>query len=135
MDRRRLMKTAVLAGVAAAAAPDAAWAKPTPPPSPRDIRYTQWTSTADFATGAAAGVATAGDVLTFQSAAGQTSYTDPVLGTTGTYDFATWTSPSAAVGFTATQAVASWTADTRPAPSSRWNCAAPRPAAPPRPGT
>jgi len=124
MDRRALLRSAVLTGVAASglavtAEPIAASAlqpaaKPDKAKGPdtRNIRYTQWTSTADFATGTAAGVGTAGDVLTFQSAADQTSYTDPVLGTTGTYEFATWTSPSAAVGFTATQAVASWTADT-----------------------
>ena len=112
MNRRNLLRTAVLAGVAGAAIPERAWAKPTSPPGPRDISYHQWSSDTDFAAGSAAGVTVGGGALTFESAVGQSSYTDVLLGTTGTYDYATWTSPMTAVGFTATQAIPSWTAST-----------------------
>src|SRR5690606_38437065 len=77
----------------------------------RDITYEEWTTAADFATGAAAGVVTTGDELQLGSAAGTTSYTDPFGdGTAKSYDYATWTSPSTTVGFNATEAIASWNA-------------------------
>jgi peptidase C39-like protein len=125
MDRRSLLQSALVVGTAgaglaafpglASAAGQAVTVKPqknSKGTGTRNISYARWTQSADFATGTGSGVTTSGDVIAFQSAAGQTSYTDPHLGTTASYDYATWTSPYAAVGFTATEAVSSWTADT-----------------------
>jgi Peptidase_C39 like family len=84
----------------------------------RNITYREWTSDADFATGASDGVAVGAGSLTIGSAAGTTTYTDP-FGTAGprSYDFATWTSPTVAGGFAATEAVPSWNATT---PGGTW---------------
>ena len=86
------------------------------------ITYRGWTTTADFASGTFDGAKHAGvgdGAITFGSAAGTFAYDDPFDSTTQTttYDFATWTSPSYAVGFGLTELVASWTADT---PAGTW---------------
>ncbi|MEV0614033.1 C39 family peptidase [Nonomuraea sp. NPDC050404] len=70
---------------------------------------------ADFAAGTAEGT-TAGDGgLAFGSAAGTMSYTD-ALGTK-TWEYARWTGPEQAIGFEATELIASWTADV---PAGSW---------------
>ncbi|MFC7761381.1 hypothetical protein ACFQY4_27560 [Catellatospora bangladeshensis] len=86
-------------------------AKPTPPAGPRNIAYRGWTSDADFGSGTYLGTAASGDALRLTSAAGQYTY----LG--ASYDYASWTSPSVTTGFPATEAIASWTADT---PGATW---------------
>jgi len=126
MDRRSLLRGAVTAGAglvlvqsttAAAGAPAGRKTAKKPPSGPRDISYRQWTTDAEFATGTAAGVAATGGAVVFAGPIGQFTYADPFLGTTATYDYATWTSPEVPVGFAATEAVASWTADT---PGGSW---------------
>jgi hypothetical protein len=84
----------------------------------RNITYREWTSDADFATGAPNGVTASAGSLTLTGVAGTTSYTDP-FGTGGprSYEFATWTSPSVTVGYDATEAIASWNATT---PGGTW---------------
>jgi hypothetical protein len=72
---------------------------------------TTWSSDAELATGAMAGVAVSGGALTLASPAGQRDYNG------STYDYATWTSPMVTTGFAATEAVASWNADT---PGACW---------------
>lgn len=123
MDRRSVLRSVVLAGAAAGfasvpvlAGEAAAATSGKSGPGPRDIVFHAWTTTADFAAGVAAGVSTGGDALTLASAVGQLTYTDPATGT-ATYDYATWTSPPVAITFAATNAIASWTADT---PSGTW---------------
>ncbi|HCU49926.1 MAG TPA: hypothetical protein DGG94_09020, partial [Micromonosporaceae bacterium] len=72
MDRRNALRLA-LAGAAASAgvvAEAPAIAKPKPTPPPRDVVYRKWSSDADFATGAAAGVGISGGALMFNSAIG-----------------------------------------------------------------
>ncbi|GAA3674490.1 peptidase C39 family protein [Nonomuraea antimicrobica] len=69
---------------------------------------------ADFSTGTAEGT-TAGDGLAFGSAAGTVSHTD-ALGTK-TWEYARWTGPERAIGFPATELIASWTADV---PQGSW---------------
>ncbi|MFC5823804.1 C39 family peptidase [Nonomuraea insulae] len=69
---------------------------------------------ADFSTGTQEGT-TGGDALAFGSAAGTVSYTD-ALGTK-TWEYARWTAPERAVGFPATELIASWTADV---PKGSW---------------
>jgi hypothetical protein len=49
--------------------------------------------------------------------AGTIEHTEPALGTTRTYEWGRWTSPSYRQGFDATQLVASWNADT---PKDTW---------------
>ncbi|MEU6728188.1 C39 family peptidase [Nonomuraea wenchangensis] len=66
---------------------------------------------ADFTAGTTEGTA-AGDGLSFVSPAGTTSYTD-ALGTR-TWEYARWTGPERAIGFPATELIASWTADLPP---------------------
>ncbi|MEQ4725570.1 C39 family peptidase [Nonomuraea sp. B19D2] len=66
---------------------------------------------ADFAAGTYEGT-TSGDGLAFGQAAGTVSYTD-ALGTK-TWEYARWTGPERAVGFPATELIASWTADVPP---------------------
>ncbi|WP_155368121.1 C39 family peptidase [Catellatospora vulcania] len=114
MERRAVIRSALAAGASTALAGVAgpAWAaKPPPPPGPRNIAYQGWTSDADFGTGAHLGTATSGGALRIASAAGQFTY----LGSS--YDYASWTSPMVATGFPATEAIASWTADT---PGATW---------------
>ncbi|WP_406673271.1 C39 family peptidase [Nonomuraea sp. N2-4H] len=66
---------------------------------------------ADFTTGTAEGT-TASEGLAFGEAAGTVSYTD-ALGTK-TWEYARWTGPEQAIGFPATELIASWTADVPP---------------------
>ncbi|MGP3910116.1 C39 family peptidase [Nonomuraea sp. 10N515B] len=81
-------------------------AKPAPA-TPADVVFQR----ADFSAGTSEGTTT-GDGLSFGSAAGTTSYTD-ALGTK-TWEYARWTGPERAIGFPATELVASWTADLPP---------------------
>ncbi|MGN9783367.1 C39 family peptidase [Nonomuraea sp. ZG12] len=81
-----------------------------PPPGAADVRYQR----AVFADGASDGTATA-DGLSFAAATGTTSYTD-ALGTKN-WEYARWTGPERAVGFPATELIASWTADV---PAGSW---------------
>ncbi|TDD56271.1 peptidase C39 family protein [Nonomuraea terrae] len=66
---------------------------------------------AGFSSGTAEGT-TAGDGLSFGSAAGTVSHTD-ALGTK-TWEYARWTAPERDIGFPATELIASWTADVPP---------------------
>src|ERR1051326_6666464 len=123
MDRRSVPPPAVLTaaagglvGVSDPAAAAGAKPKAKPNPGSRDIFYRVFTTTADFATGAGAGVATGADALTLASPVGQLTYTDPATGT-AVYDYATWTSPSVPLAVAATEAITSWTADT---PAGTW---------------
>ena len=112
MDRRSVLMIGVAA--AAGALP---YSKAAPPPPPREIVYRQWSSDAELATGTSAGVAVSGGALSIAAAAGQRAFTDPYTGSTGSYDFATWTSPEVPLAFAATEAVPSWTAST---PGGSW---------------
>lgn len=87
-------------------------------PGARDITYTRWTSSADFATGVSDGVATAGDTLTMAAPVGTVDYTDPFGdGSARRYDYSQWTSPLMTPGYAATEAIPSWSADT---PGGTW---------------
>ncbi|RKN31609.1 C39 family peptidase [Micromonospora musae] len=55
--------------------------------------------------------------LTLARPAGTTEYTDPHTGVTRSWEYGTWTSPVTAVGFDATELVASWNAKT---PAGTW---------------
>jgi hypothetical protein len=77
---------------------------------PADVVYQR----AVFTAGASDGTGTA-DGLSFAAATGTTSYTD-ALGTR-TWEYARWTGPERALGFPATELIASWTADV---PAGSW---------------
>ena len=83
----------------------------------RSIAYTEWSSGAEFARGRSEGTAVSGDRLVMASPVAQTTYTDPFGAGTATYDVARWTSPEIRPGFSYTELVASWTADT---PAGTW---------------
>jgi len=86
--------------------------------STRDVLYHDWTSSADFAGGTTEGVSTSGDALSIGSTVGSLDYTDPFGdGTSRSYEYSRWTSPSVSLGFNATEAIASWAADT---PGGTW---------------
>jgi hypothetical protein len=105
------------AGALPVAPASASSKKPPVSPAPRDIVFRRWSSDAELATGTGAGVAIASGALTLATVAGQRSYTDPFTASSGTYDYATWTSTSVPLGFAATEAIPSWTAST---PEGAW---------------
>ncbi|HET6212814.1 MAG TPA: C39 family peptidase, partial [Micromonosporaceae bacterium] len=121
MDRRSVLRAAVATGGAALGGSALAWvparASNTKKSTTRDIAYRQWTTTADFAGGTAAGTVVGAGAVTIGSPIGQVSYMDPYQGTTGTYDYATWTAPRVSPGFAAAEVIPSWTADT---PGGTW---------------
>ncbi|MFD0342305.1 peptidase C39 family protein [Streptomyces sp. NPDC127117] len=123
---RRTVLTAAIAAAAAAGAvssagsataaapPHAPWAK-----APAvDNRF--WHTYTDWRSGSAAGtrvVAGRRPGLVIGHAAGRTDYTDPHTGATGTWEYATWTSPVHRSSVPATEVIASWNAET---PAGTW---------------
>ncbi|MGH3648160.1 MAG: peptidase C39 family protein [Micromonosporaceae bacterium] len=84
----------------------------------RNVVYTDWTSDAEFATGAAEGTTASGGGLSIGSTVGTLDYTDPFGdGSSRQYEYARWTSPSVPLSFNATEAIPSWNADT---PGGSW---------------
>jgi hypothetical protein len=114
----RRVSLVVLVGLATttvAAAPQAGAADA---PAQSRVAYHQWTSARDFVKGASEGVRLSGaGAITIAHTVGSASYTDPYGAGTKTWDYARWTSPTVAVGFGASQLVASWTAST---PHGSW---------------
>ncbi|GAA3868363.1 peptidase C39 family protein [Streptomyces sedi] len=79
------------------------------------IEYHGWTSADDWAAGSADGVTVvAGDRpgVALDAPAGTVDYTDPHLGTTVSYDYATWVSPAHTPAAPGSELIASWNADT-----------------------
>ncbi|MFE5242657.1 MULTISPECIES: peptidase C39 family protein [unclassified Streptomyces] len=122
---RRTVLTAALAaaaaaGTAATAAPAAAAARSSSraPASLVDNHF--WTTYSDWRSGTSEGTrAVAGrrPGLVIAAPAGSTSYVDPHTGTTGTWEYATWTSPVHRSTVPATEVIASWNAHT---PQGTW---------------
>jgi Peptidase_C39 like family len=119
IDRRTVLKcvAAGAAGALAGAEISAVAEAKTKPDPTRDIAVSRWRSAADFATGTPGGVTVAADGLRVGTPAGQLSYVDPFTGSSQEYEYGTWESPWVSHGFLASQAVASWNADT---PSGTW---------------
>src|SRR6202000_1776898 len=82
-----------------------------------DIAFPQWHTPLDFAPGRFAGTRPDASGIAIARPIGTLDYTDPDLGTTKPYDYATWTSRVHGVGFGADQLVASWNATT---PAGTW---------------
>ncbi|MFF8603413.1 peptidase C39 family protein [Streptomyces sp. NPDC015232] len=86
-------------------------------PAPRLVDNRFWSSYTDWRCGTAAGTrAVAGHRpgLVLAEPAGRTDYTDPHTGRTGSWEFATWTSPVHTSTVPATEVIASWNAHTPP---------------------
>ncbi|MHC5908359.1 peptidase C39 family protein, partial [Streptomyces sp. S6] len=86
-------------------------------PAPRTAGFRSWASYADWCGGQGDGVVVRGGArpgVAVGEAAGTTSYTDPRTGTTAEWEYATWTSPVRRFAVPATEAIASWNADTPP---------------------
>lgn len=112
MDRRTALRLAVAAAATMGASSVASGASAKKPPADptRDVSYMGWST--DFSAGTSAGADIAGGVLTIAHSIGQRVYADQFTGVTGTYDYATWTSPETASAFGVTEALPSWTAST-----------------------
>lgn len=124
MKRRSVLRTAIVASAAAGLggiATRPAFAGETKKGDGSaigNIVFRRWGATgAAYSSGTFAGLAVSGSNLAIATPAGQTTYTDPHTGTTQTYDYGTWTSPSVAPGFPAQEVIASWTAAT---PGGSW---------------
>ncbi|MEU7027268.1 peptidase C39 family protein [Streptomyces sp. NPDC046275] len=101
----------------AAAAPADAEAHADEAPAPRLVDNRFWSSYTDWRCGTAAGTrAVAGHRpgLVLAEPAGRTDYTDPHTGRTGSWEYATWTSPVHISTVPATEVIASWNAHTPP---------------------
>jgi peptidase C39-like protein len=81
------------------------------------VDYHQWRTPKDFKAGTLDGLVVGKDGLTVGTPAGTIEHTEPDLGTTRTYEYGQWTSPTYEHGFGATQLVASWNAIT---PKNTW---------------
>ena len=103
-----IVLTAVTAQVAEAA--------PARPGDDEAIDYHEWNGGALYE-GRFAGLALTHDGLRITRPVGTVEHTEPELGTTKTYEYGQWTSPSYRQGFGATQLVASWNAKT---PEKTW---------------
>ncbi|MFF2190437.1 peptidase C39 family protein [Streptomyces sp. NPDC058155] len=132
-SRRTVLATALAAagaGALSAAAPALAAAPSAPSarsgPSaehrraatPVDNRF--WSSATDWRGGTANGtkvLSGSRSGLVIATPAGSTDYTDPHTGKAGTWEYATWTSPVHRSKVPATEAIASWNADT---PAGTW---------------
>ncbi|MFC9607794.1 peptidase C39 family protein [Streptomyces niveus] len=132
-SRRTVLATALAAagaGALSAAAPALAAAPAAPSArsgapaahhhaaTPVDNRF--WSSATDWRGGTADGtkvLSGSRSGLVIATPAGSTDYTDPHTGRTSTWEYATWTSPVHRSKVPATEAIASWNADT---PDGTW---------------
>lgn len=78
------------------------------------VQYVHWRQAHEFRTGTVDGTTITPEGVRIDNPAGTITHTEPGLGTTRTYDQATWTSPWHTPGFDATELVASWNASTPP---------------------
>jgi hypothetical protein len=79
------------------------------------VNFHQWRSLPEFLSGRAEGLLPAPHGgLRIGRPVGTVEHTEPILGTTRSYDYGRWTSPLYRQGFDATQLVASWNATTPP---------------------
>jgi hypothetical protein len=84
------------------------------------VEYHPWTSSSDWRSGTAEGtqvVSRTRPGLTLATPVATIDYTDPHTATTATWEYARWTSPVHQLAVPATEAIASWNADT---PKGTW---------------
>lgn len=135
-SRRTVLTAAVVAATAGAASPagaadprerpvkarsEASSAVPSKAKAPSGhVDNRAWISYADWCGGTVKGARAVSGVrpgLVIATPAGTRTYTDPHTGRTGPWEYATWTSPVHKLAVPATEAVASWNADT---PAGTW---------------
>ncbi|WP_028803637.1 peptidase C39 family protein [Streptomyces sp. 142MFCol3.1] len=120
-SRRTVLAAAVAAAAVGAASPPAAAAPARHGKAPGGLVDNRaWTSYSDWRGGTAKGtrsVSGARPGVVIAAPAGTTDYTDPHTGRTSTWEYATWTSPVHKLAVPATEAIASWNADT---PAGTW---------------
>jgi hypothetical protein len=104
-------------GVALVMSLSAAPAPAEAPPTDAPVDFHQWRSPLDFLKGRSEGLLPTGSGLVIVRPVGTVEHTEPDLGTTRTYEYGRWTSPTYRQGFDATQLVASWNATT---PDDTW---------------
>ncbi|MEO3755718.1 peptidase C39 family protein [Streptomyces sp. B6B3] len=130
--RRTVLAAAVAAAVGtttasfatsagAAEAGGAAPRRPKPcPAADSTIEYQGWTTAQDWQSGTAQGVSVVGGVrpgVVIAVPQGTVDYTDPHTGTTATWEYGRWLSPSHEAATPASELIASWNADT---PAGTW---------------
>ncbi|PBC65003.1 hypothetical protein BKI49_04945 [Streptomyces sp. Tue6028] len=120
-SRRTVLAAAVAAAAVGAASPPAAAAPARHGKAPGGLVDNRaWTSYSDWRGGTAKGtrsVSGARPGVVIAAPAGTTDYTDPHTGKASTWEYATWTSPVHKLAVPATEAIASWNADT---PTGTW---------------
>jgi hypothetical protein len=110
------LTTLAVGAALAVTLPAAATAEPAADPAP--VNFHQWRSLPEFLSGRLDGLLPdPHGGLRIGRPAGTVEHTEPVLGTTKSYDYGRWTSPLYRPGFDATQLVASWNAST---PAGTW---------------
>ncbi|HTJ35184.1 MAG TPA: C39 family peptidase [Dactylosporangium sp.] len=115
-----LASLAAFACLLAIAPASAATARPAPVQHDEQIAFHRWQSFPQWRSGESHGTLAVPGLrpsLTIGRPAGTTEFTDPHTGTTRTWEYATWTSPTQPIGFGASELVASWNAD---APAGTW---------------
>jgi hypothetical protein len=117
--RKTRIVLALLAGAALAVslAPANAMQAGASDPNNPPINFHQWRGPLDFLSGRFDGTRPDLGGLVIDKPVGTIDYTDPTLGTTKPYDYATWLSPTYREGFGATQLISSWNAST---PAGTW---------------
>ncbi|GGY11313.1 peptidase C39 family protein [Streptomyces djakartensis] len=128
-SRRTVLAAAAVAALtagstSAAAEPEAVMPTDTADPAravpARTVGNRAWTSFADWSGGAARGtraVAGSRPGVVIATPAGTTDYRDPHTGTTASWEYGTWTSPTHRFAVPATEAIVSWNAHT---PAGTW---------------
>jgi hypothetical protein len=126
-SRRTVLAAAVAATVAGATAVPATAAEADPRAAEADTAAAKrlvdnraWVTYADWRGGRADGVRVVSGArpgVALATPAGVTEYTDPHTGTAGSWEYATWTSPSHRLEVPATEVIPSWNADT---PAGTW---------------
>jgi hypothetical protein len=104
-------------GVALVLSLSAAPAPAEAPSTDAPVDFHQWRTPLDFLKGRSEGLLPTGGGLVIGRPVGTVEHTEPDLGTTRTYEYGRWTSPTYRQGFDATQLVASWNAST---PDDTW---------------
>ena len=83
----------------------------------RQIRYVDWTTSAELRSGGEHGVSVRRGAIRIATPVGRRSYNDPYGSTTRRYAYSTWNSPWTSAGFGLTQLISSWNAQT---PRGTW---------------
>jgi hypothetical protein len=120
--RIRIARLCTVAAVVTAGAALAVTVPSTPAtadtaPDAAPVDFHQWRSLPELLSGRSEGLLPTPGGLRIGRPAGTVEHTEPILGTTRSYEYGRWTSPLYRPGFDASQLVASWNAST---PQATW---------------